>query len=64
MTPVSVELPIKTAPKTPDAAAIQSSITELQKGIATLAKRVSELRQLVIGAAIILGLLIYFRFKY
>lgn len=62
--PVSAELPIETAPKTPDAAATQSSITELQKGLTTLARRVSELRQLVIVAAIILGLLIYFRFRY
>ena len=62
--PVSAELPIKTAPKPPDAEAIQTSITEQQKGLTTLAKRVSELRQLVIVAAIILGLLIYFRFKY
>ena len=62
--PVSAELPIKTAPKPPDAEAIQTSITELQKGLTTLTKRVSELRQLVIVAAIILGLLIYFRFRY
>jgi hypothetical protein len=53
--PISAELPIETAPETPDAVAVQSSITELQKRLTTLARRVSELRQLVIGAAIYPG---------
>jgi hypothetical protein len=60
--PVSGELPVETVTKPPDAT--QSSITELQKGLATLTTRVSELRQLVIMGAIILAILIYFRLKY
>jgi hypothetical protein len=61
---VSAELAVEPATKTPDAIARQSSITELQKALATLAMRLSELRQLVIVAAIILAILIYFRSKY
>jgi hypothetical protein len=60
--PVSGELAAETATKPPDAA--QSSIAELQKGLASLTTRVSELRQLVIGGAIILAILIYFQSKY
>ena len=60
--PASGELAVETETKPPDA--IQSSITELQKGLATLTTRVSELRQLMIVGAIILAIMIYFRSKY
>jgi hypothetical protein len=60
--PVSAELAVETVTKPLDA--VRSSIIELQKGLATLTTRVSELRLLVIAGAIILAILIYFRSKY
>ena len=56
------ELAAETATKPSDA--VRSSITELQKGLATVTSRISELRQIVIVGAIILAILIYFRVKY
>lgn len=60
--PVSEELAADVATKPIDP--VRLSITELQKGLTALTTRVSELRQIVIVGAIVLAILIYFRFKY
>lgn len=60
--PVSDELDSEAAAKPRDP--IRSSLLELQKGLATLTTRVSQLRQIMIVSAIILVFLIYFRAKY
>jgi hypothetical protein len=59
--PVSEELLADIATKPIDP--VRLSITELQKALTALTTRVSELRQIMIVAAIALAILIYFRFK-
>jgi hypothetical protein len=42
---------------------VRASLVEMQKAVATLTTRVSELRSIVVVCAVFLAIMIYFRFK-